>query len=67
MLTDEAFCTSQDSMAASPGPIEVGLTVNVTTTGFEFAPPPVSMVIQPAAASKSIITTKITFFIKAPS
>jgi hypothetical protein len=67
MLTEDAFCTSQESMAASPGPIEDGLTVNCTTTGALFAPPPISIVIQPDAASNSIIAIRITFLIKTSS
>jgi hypothetical protein len=68
MLTDEAFCTSHERMAASPGPMVEGLMVNFTTTGALFAPPPpISIVIQPDAASNRIIAIKITFRIKTSS
>ena len=64
MLTAEAFCTSQESMAASPGPMVAGLTVNFTTTGALFAPPPpISIVIQPDAVNNRIIAITITFLI----
>jgi len=68
MLTEEAFCTSQESMAASPGLMEVGLTVNLTTTGALFAaPPPISTVMQPDAASNSNMAITITFLINTSS
>jgi len=62
MLMDEAFCTSQESMAVSPGLIEAGLTVKLITTGAVFAaPPPVAKVMQPDVASNSITANKVTF------
>ena len=68
ILIDEAFCTSQERMDASPGPIVEGLTLNFTTTGALFAPPPpISIVIQPVAASNRTIAIKITFLIKTSS
>jgi hypothetical protein len=68
MLTDEAFCTSQDNTAASPGLMEAGLTVNVATTGALFAPPPpISIVIQPDAVSNNITAIRITFLINTSS
>jgi hypothetical protein len=64
MLTIEAFLTSQESMAASPGPMEEGLTVKLTTTGaWPAAPPPMDNVIQPDASSKSITAIRMTFLI----
>jgi hypothetical protein len=68
ILIDEAFCTSQERMDASPGPIVEGLTLNFTTTGALFEPPPpISIVIQPEAASNRTIAIKITFLIKTSS
>ena len=67
MLMDEAFSTSQARMAAPPLLIELGLTVNLTTVGTLLElPPPISTVIQPAVASKSIKPAKIAFLIFSP-
>ena len=68
MLIEEAFCTSQDNTAASPGLMDAGLTVNVATIGALLAPPPpISIVIQPDAVSNSVTTIRITSLINTSS
>jgi hypothetical protein len=67
MLMDEAFSTSQASIAAPPLLIELGLASNLITLGALLEPPPpISTVMQPAVASKSIKPIKIVFLIFAP-
>jgi hypothetical protein len=48
--------------------MEAGLTVKLITTGAWFAvPPPMAKVMQPDAASNSIIANKIAFLINTSS
>lgn len=67
MLMDEAFSTSQASIAAPPLLMELGLTSNLTTAGTLLElPPPISTVMQPAVASNSIKTNRTAFLIFSP-
>jgi hypothetical protein len=66
MLTEEAFSTSQERSVASPALMAAGLAANLCTLG-SLLPPPVSIVMQPAAASMIIRDTRIMLLISSPS
>jgi hypothetical protein len=64
MLMDEAFSTSQARIAAPPLLIEPGLASNLITLGALLElPPPISTVIQPAAARRRTRPNKTAFLI----
>jgi len=54
-------------MAASPGWMEEGLTVKLTTTGAWLTAPPPTYVIQPDADIKSNKDTRMIFLINTSS